>query len=290
MVSPRKTRRGIDLMIGKIGFMQGRLSPIVDGKIQAFPWNTWRNEFELASKLKIQKMEWTLDQENLYDNPIMNNSGQKEILELSRKFSLQIPSLTGDCFMQKPFYKEGNDKEKLLIDLDNIIAACGVLKIEYVIFPLVDGGALENQFEENLFISEMVTRVGLLKKNNVKIVFESDYPPLKLKNFISKFPTEHFGINYDLGNSASLGFEPSSEIRAYGERILNVHIKDRVFGGTTVPLGEGDVNFEVVFKYLNKFNYNGNFILQTARSYEGYHAEYIEKFVHFVEERINKCN
>ena len=31
-----------------IGIMQGRLSPAVDGRIQSFPVETWRQEFELA--------------------------------------------------------------------------------------------------------------------------------------------------------------------------------------------------------------------------------------------------
>ena len=35
---------------GKIGFMQGRLSPLVDGKIQAFPWDCWSEEFSVANE------------------------------------------------------------------------------------------------------------------------------------------------------------------------------------------------------------------------------------------------
>ena len=37
----------------RIGFMQGRLSPQVDGKIQAFPWVHWRDE-QLVDVLKLQ--------------------------------------------------------------------------------------------------------------------------------------------------------------------------------------------------------------------------------------------
>ena len=72
------------------------------------------------------------------------------------------------------------------------------------------------------------------------IVFESDYTPIKLKNFIDQLSPESFGINYDIGNSASMGFDPIEEIETYGQRILNVHIKDRLFNGATVPLGSGD--------------------------------------------------
>ena len=44
----------------------------------------------------------------------------------------------------------------------------------------------------------------------------------------------------DIGNSASLGLNPLDEFEAFGDRILNVHVKDRVLGGTTVPLGLGN--------------------------------------------------
>ena len=30
--------------LARIGLMQGRLSAMVDGKIQAFPWNEWHEE------------------------------------------------------------------------------------------------------------------------------------------------------------------------------------------------------------------------------------------------------
>ena len=42
----------------KIGFMQGRLSPLVDGRIQSFPWNTWEKEITHAKSLGFSIMEW----------------------------------------------------------------------------------------------------------------------------------------------------------------------------------------------------------------------------------------
>ena len=38
----------LKIMKPKIGFMQGRLSSKVNGKIQAFPWESWKEEFEIA--------------------------------------------------------------------------------------------------------------------------------------------------------------------------------------------------------------------------------------------------
>ena len=90
------------------------------------------------------------------------------------------------------------------------------------------------------------------------------YLSKKLLQFINKFPDSCFGINYDIGNSASLGFDTKEEIATYGSGILNVHVKDRVHNGSTVPLGNGNADFESTFNELNKINYKGDFILQTA--------------------------
>ena len=59
-----------------------------------------------------------------------------------------------------------------------------------------------------------------------------------------------FGINYDTGNSASLGWDVEEEFANYFDRIYNIHIKDRTLGGTTVDLGTGDVNFQNFLIYL----------------------------------------
>ena len=45
----------------KIGFMQGRLSPQFNNIIQSFPWDHWRQEFNIAKEIGISKMEWTID-------------------------------------------------------------------------------------------------------------------------------------------------------------------------------------------------------------------------------------
>ena len=38
----------------KIGFMQGRLSPLIGGKIQSFPWDNWECEFAIAESIDIK--------------------------------------------------------------------------------------------------------------------------------------------------------------------------------------------------------------------------------------------
>ena len=57
----------------KLGFMQGRLSPKVNNKIQSFPFKYWKQEFSVAQKIKINLMEWTVDSHKYFNNPFQSN-------------------------------------------------------------------------------------------------------------------------------------------------------------------------------------------------------------------------
>lgn len=273
----------------RIGFMQGRLCDQVGKKIQAFPKKDWCYEIEVAGANNYSLMEWTIDFEGLSKNPIMFKVGRYKIKEMCAKNKLIIPSLTGDCFMQKPFWKKngvGYSKGKNLFY--PIVKACSDLGIKKVIIPLVDNGRLENLDQEFHFVDFMLSNEELFNSHDVQMIFESDYGPQELARFIQRLPSKTFGINYDIGNSASMGFDSSEEFDSYGESILNVHVKDRVKNGGTVPLLEGDANFPYVFSRLSKVGYSGNFILQTARDIKGNHLQTLNYYRTLTENWVNK--
>lgn len=263
----------------RIGFMQGRLSALVDGKIQAFPWNEWREEFPRAHALGLTRIEWTIDQDRLRENPLTTATGQAEILELSRRNALRPVSLTGDCFMQAPFWKtDGETQKSLVADLDLVLGSCATLGIEFVVIPLVDNGSIESDAQTGILRRVLLDRAASLSKQGLKIVFESDQPPAPLAQFIDKFPREVFGINYDSGNSAALGHDAAEEIAAYAPRILNVHVKDRLLGGTTVPLGSGAADLAKAIRLIEQSGYRGQYVLQTARAADGDHAGALARY------------
>lgn len=250
--------------------MQGRLSPPVDGKIQAFPWTHWRDEFALAERHEFALLEWTLDHERMDENPLMTVVGRQEIDALSRRHGVDVGSLTGDCFMQAPFYKaRGNRRRALIEELKAILDAAAALNIRFVLIPLVDNGRLEDEVQRDSLIAGLEEVAGMLGAGGPTIVFESDFPPPRLADLMDKIRAPSFGINYDIGNSAALGHDPVEEIAAYGRRIVNVHVKDRVAGGTTVPLGAGSADLPHVFRLLAGIGYLGDYILQTARAADG---------------------
>lgn len=260
--------------------MQGRLCDPVDGKIQAFPWQNWKNEFAEAALIDVHLLEWTLDQDKLYKNPLMTAEGRKEIIKLSKEYDIVIPSLTGDCFMQQPFWKiKGtNARQNLQSDFLEIVKSCSLVGIRMIVVPLVDNGRLESTDQQNILLDFLLENKKFFFSQNLQIIFESDFEPDKLSHLFRLLPGSQFGINYDIGNSAANGFDPIVEFREYGSRIVNVHIKDRIANGSTVKLKTGDANFDLVFSELSKQDYKGNLILQTARAVQGNHSEVLKEY------------
>jgi hexulose-6-phosphate isomerase len=262
---------------------------LIDGRIQCFPWPYWREEFPHAQRLGIHLIEWTLDQDRLYENPLMTAEGQSEIRALCGKHGLAIPSLTGDCFMQAPFWKvTGAERAALERDFLAVAKACAAVGITMMVVPLVDKGRLENAEQEDILIAFLQGQAGFFMEHGLWVVFESDFAPAELARFIARLDPALFGINYDIGNSAALGFDPVAEIAAYGARIVNVHVKDRVLGGTTVPLGTGNADFEKVFAKLAQIGYRGNCIMQTARAGDGDHAAALSRYRDMIQDWLSR--
>ena len=117
-------------MINEIGFMQGRLVNSINNKIQAFPIKNWKKEFQISKKINIHLMEWTLDYNKLYSNPLMTSSGRKLIKYLKKKYNLKVESITCDSVMQKPFWRKKN--YKLKNQLFDIAEAASILAIKYL--------------------------------------------------------------------------------------------------------------------------------------------------------------
>ena len=181
--------------------------------------------------------------------------------------------------MQSPFWKlYGVEQKNRQKDFISILSACEKVGVKQIVIPLVDGGRINNSDHESALLDFLLDIEADIRDMGIQIVFESDFGPEELKPFIGQFNPKIFGINYDIGNSAALGFDVETEFNAYGDRILNVHIKDRVLGGNTVPLGTGNADFEKVFSALGRVGYKGNYILQTARAQDGDHAGALRRY------------
>lgn len=279
MVSKRPVKKNI------IGFMQGRLVPSEKkNRIQYFPDKNWIKELTIARLNNYKVIEWTVNIENIKKNPIFLKKESNNLKKILKKNKIKVHSVTCDFFMQRPFFK--NKKYNFILRyLKTIIENAQYIGVRYFILPLVDQASIKNKKQEDILIKILKKFEKCLKKDS-QILFEIDYEPEKLSNFISKFNNKKFGINYDTGNSAGIGYKIINE-KIYFNYVKNIHLKDKKLNGASVRLGNGDFEFKAFFKLMKKINYKGCYILQTARTKKSFgdlnelniNRDYINKFL-----------
>jgi len=264
-----------------IGIMQGRLLPKIDGRIQCFPAEQWRDEFPLAEKAGLQLIEWIYEIYGADKNPLATDEGIAELKALSSRYGIAVRSLCADYFMDRPLLANPEENGK---KLSWLLGRCHLAGIRRIILPFVDASRLADSVAENALIDLLRPFASEAEPLGIELHLETDLPPVRFANLIKRLPEMVFKVNYDSGNSASHGYDVKDEFKAYGSRIGSLHIKDRVRGGGTVPLGTGNADFKALRSALDAVGYDDDVILQVARELEGNELEWIRS----VRENVEK--
>jgi L-ribulose-5-phosphate 3-epimerase len=270
------------------GVMQGRLSPPEEGRFQAFPRRTWRDEIGLAKEAGFSYIEWIHDDYDRGANPIFSEGGLLELNALKAQHGIGTPALCGDWFMDFPLVrcseKEREQREQHLCELLPIAQKLGARKI---VLPFVDKSKMTTE-EEKQSVADILKRVlPLAQRHGVELHLETDLDPQAFKDFLQRVPHPSLKVNWDSGNSSGLGYIASKEFAAYGDRIGSVHIKDRYRkpegGVETRPLGSGSADFEDVFRAIRSIHYAGGLTLQVARGTPGDEVNFLRGQIEFLE-------
>lgn len=258
--------------ICNFGFIQGRLSPKSFGRIQTFPVGYWKEEIYAASRLGINKIEWTIDSITLDENPIVDSRQFTSLRKFSETYQFSIDSVTCDFFMENPPWNpkfvSNNRVNEVFATLLDFAEFQGPLVL---VVPILDNSSLPTlkSFESIVEIFERLQ----LDKFPVKVAFESDIQPKDFYSLIKDLDPNIYGVNLDIGNSAAYGFNPMEEIDLLSGRIFNIHLKDRPLSGNSCRFGTGHTNFSLYLELLKDKKYCGNLILQSYRPTSGYFFE-----------------
>ena len=246
------------------GVMQGRLSAQTELGYQAFPWETWEDEFVSATDRGLEHIEWVLDSWRLDENPIL--SGTAGVIERTTETGVKVVSVCADYLMDRPL--DASDSGSWLV-LSHLADAMQELGAQWLVVPCVDQSSLRTPSSLERFVRAADQLGSELAGTGVRVSLESDLGPAEFAALLTGLDPEIFGVNYDIGNSAYLGYSPAEEFDAYGDRISLVHIKDRLFEGGSVPLGRGNADIPGVIERLRAMKFNGPVTMQAFRDAPG---------------------
>lgn len=276
------------IAMNKIGIMQGRLSPPINNKIQAFPQHAWEEEFFTAKQIGFKSIEFIFEKQNYKNNPLWTDEGLDKINQLVDCTGVSVDHVCADYFMECPFIRVSEEeREKSINILKVLIKRCARIGIKGIEIPMVDNSKIETESEKEVVVKSLRKIIPIIEEDSMETGLETSLAPLEFKDLLEKINHPLIKANYDTGNSASLGYDTREEIIALGKWISNVHIKDRILNGKTVPLGTGNADFDKSFWAFKEINYSGAFILQAARA-DGDEIENAKRNYEFVKNLVSK--
>jgi len=250
--------------------MQGRLLPKYNGHYQAHPVGYWKDEFSVAAGLGLDCIEFILNYNDHESNPLITTKGREGIQTISDNTGVRVISVCADYFMESPLHADdeqtAEQSTEILIGLLN---ATIELDIKDIVIPCVEQSSIQDEYLRDRLTEVLLSIIHEAEQCKVNLSLETDLNPSQFEKLLTNLDSPRITVNYDIGNSSALGYDYKDELNAYGERISNVHIKDRVLGSSSVILGSGNADIPGFFEALSQYNYQGPFIMQAYRDDEG---------------------
>lgn len=246
----------------RVGIMQGRLSPRPQERLQAFPKESWEEEFSLAKKLGLDGIEWIFEAPEAEANPLRTSQGRSRIRQIVAETEVPVLSVCGDYFMVHRLSEDGqagSDASKVLSEVISQTAAIGAQRI---LLPWLEEAALDTLAKRKAAIRNLVRALPAAERHGITLGLEMEIPGPEYRALIDEINHELVVAYYDTGNSTAQGLDVGRDVLALQERLGALHIKDRKIHGGTQFLGSGDTNFLELFEHLKEWNFQGDLVLQ----------------------------
>jgi L-ribulose-5-phosphate 3-epimerase len=256
-------------MAPQIGIMQGRLLPPVNGRFQAFPAGGWREEFPKAAAAGLACIEWIFEKPEEERNPLRHDEGQAEIARIAGETKVAVRSICADYYMTEQLLQpDGSRNAANVAHLEWLIGRAAQLKVTYVVLPFVDSSSLGTPQRIAGAIEMLQEMAPQARPGSLELHVECDLPPPVFRDLLDRVAQPNVKANYDIGNSASLGYHPRDELPAIAPYLGSVHVKDRRRAGGTVPIGGGAADLPEAFRQIRSAGFSRWLILQVAREEE----------------------
>ena len=242
------------------GVMQGRLSRQTEHGYQAFPVFEWENEFTIASSLGLEHIEWVVDPWTLAQNPLVQNPAS--IGAKVAGSGVAVHSVCADFLMSMPLRLDSQEVWSLY---EKTLEGMATVGATHLVIPCVDEASLLLPENFNNLKSDLHRAIQIASEYSVTIALEADLAPRDVVNLLEWANSPSLTINYDSGNSASLGYSFSEEMDLYRDFISIFHLKDRQMGGSSVELGTGAAPVTKILRRIGSDSFSGLVTMQAMR-------------------------
>ena len=200
--------------MNEIGIMQGRLSPPPEGRIQAFPWSSWREEFTYAGECGFDFIEWLFESDHFEQNPLWTKAGLSQITELISQTGVKVRSVCADYFMAHPFFRVSDEERlKSIAILETLIQRASLIGVETILLPVLEISEVRTDAEKVLLLESLRTPLELALQNSIRLGVETELPATEYLELVERAKHPALKVYFDVGNATAAGYDAAADVR-----------------------------------------------------------------------------
>jgi sugar phosphate isomerase/epimerase len=132
-----------------------------------------------------------------------------------------------------------------------------------ILVPFFDEGELRSVEDVDRAVSAFRSLCAIAGPASIVLGYEGTIPAADVRALAARIESDAFGCYFDLANPLSRGLDPGTELRALGDLVVQVHLKDARVKGGDCPPGLGRVDFDDCAFALTEIGYDGWLVLET---------------------------
>jgi sugar phosphate isomerase/epimerase len=187
---------------------------------------------------------------------IIDNESIKKALDICKKYYIKIYALSGHDHLMK---------KNAVYNMKKVIDLAKLLDVKYI---TTDAGNVYSKNEEKKALNDLIMIADYAMEKKIIICLETlgnwINTGVKAERLMEQLNHPNIKINYDIGNVIFYADQkPEEDIKSALPLIAFIHLKDKISikngkGIWDFPaLGDGNIDYNSIFKILQENNYSG---------------------------------
>ena len=235
---------------------------IRDGCLQ----QPWQGAFDMAARTGFDGLELDLGAD--YEQTLLwSAAGRQKLHDLIGASGIELASFcAGVCWTHSPASEDPATRGRIRDMLATACAHAAEFGVRWILVPITPGEeGVTHETGTQRWIQMAAELAPLAADLGVVLCLENvgrgyGKSAAELANMVDTVRSPGVKVYYDVGNALAFGNDPVAEIEFLGDRIGEVHIKER----DADLLGEGVVPIAACLSALRDLGYDDWLVLETA--------------------------
>ncbi|HJA67269.1 MAG TPA: L-ribulose-5-phosphate 3-epimerase [Candidatus Mediterraneibacter cottocaccae] len=232
---------------------------------------TWEEKFTAAKKAGFDYMEISVDEsDERLARLDWTDDEIEELRAVMRRTGMNLQTMCLSGHRRYPFgSKDPQIRARAMEIMEkaiNLAVKLGVRCIQLATYDVYYEPSDDET--KRLFLEGMKEAVAMASRAGVILAMEIMDTQfvgtiVRAYHYLKEIPSPYFKIYPDMGNLSNFSKDPAEELELGLSQTVAIHVKETKPGVfKEVPFGEGQVDFEGIFRKLNELSYHGMFLIE----------------------------